>query len=332
LGPEDAVIDKVVRALPSAVGRGGEQFRLGIGDDAAILKQARGLDWVVSCDAFLEGVHFLSRTHPASSVGYKSLARATSDLAAMGAEPRFFLLTLALPAKQTVRWLDDFLWGMARAAHELGIRLLGGDTTSNDKVSLNVTVIGQIAGGRMLTRSGARPGDLIYVSGRLGAAKLGLDLVLIGLGRSRAYHPFTQQHLYPRIQVNLGRWLSLNRIASSAIDISDGFSTDLNRLIRAAGVGAIIQSERIPKTAVPSKVATRLERSLDPLEMALHGGDDYELLFTVPSGRAKRLSSAPGRQKLTCIGEVTQSRRILLVGKSGKTRPLKPRGWDSFRD
>ena len=328
---EDLLINRVVRALRGRTMSGIGSLRLGVGDDAAVVRSARGLDWVVSCDAFLEGVHFLAEKHPPDSIGYKALARATSDLAAMGAAPRLFLLTLAIPLSRTGRWLDRFLAGMSRAARELEMQLAGGDTTGSDKVTLSVTVLGQIAAGRALTRSGARPGDLVYVSGRLGEAKLGLDLIRSGDFRRDAVSNILQPHLYPKIRVELGMWLSRRRVASAGIDISDGLSTDLTRLVQASRVGAVIYSERIPTVRVPESIRDRFKRRNNRLEMALHGGEDYELLFTVPPRRAKFLKSAPQDSELRCIGEITRDRRILLVDSRGKARRLKPGGWDPFR-
>jgi thiamine-monophosphate kinase len=287
---------------------------------------------VLSCDAFLEGVHFLAKTHPPDSVGYKSLARATSDLAAMGAVPRFFLLTLALPRERTGRWLEELLRGMGRAARSLGMRLIGGDTTKNVAVAVSITVLGEVAPGQAVTRSGALPGDLIYVSGTLGRAQLGLQLVLAGKGRRESLAAIVRPHLYPRIRVELGSWLARHRIASAMIDISDGLSSDLARLAEASGVGARVRADLIPAAPVAEAISRLLpRRRLDPLQMALHGGDDYELLFTVPRRKVKRLRAAPGFSNLTCIGAVAEDRRLLLVNRSGQTRALKPRGWDPFQ-
>jgi thiamine-monophosphate kinase len=332
MNAEEQLIRRIARTVPSQFGRGAGGLRLGIGDDAAILAPARGVDLVLSCDAFIEGVHFLARTHPPDSVGYKSLARATSDLAAMGATPRFFLLTLALPRERTGRWLEEFLRGMGRAARSLGMRLIGGDTTKSAKVAISITVLGEVSRGQGVTRSGARPGDLIYVSGRLGRAQLGLELVLAGKGRRRDVAGIVRPHLYPRIQVELGRWLARRRIASAMIDISDGLSTDLARLAEAGGVGARIGADLIPAAPVPEAVSRLLRsRRLDPLQMALHGGDEYELLFTVSRRKAKSLRAAPGFAELTCIGEITRGRRLVIVGENGKAKTLKAGGWDPFR-
>jgi thiamine-monophosphate kinase len=326
---EDQLVQRTGRAIPSL---SGGALRLGIGDDAAIIAPTGRSEWVLSCDQFLEGVHFLADSHPPDSVGYKALARATSDIAAMGATPRFFLLTLALPSDKTGAWFNAFLRGMGRAARLLGMRLAGGDTTKSANVSIGITVLGEIAPGRAITRAGARSGDIIYVSGMLGRAQLGLELLRSELDRLARFRPVLRPHLYPQIRLRLGAWLARHCVPSAMIDSSDGLSTDLSRLCRASRVGARIRASRVPRVAIPPSVARRL-RSLHPdsLQMALHGGDDYELLFTVPPRHVKRLRRAPGFRELTPIGEITGSKQILLIGDDGATKPLKPGGWDPFR-
>jgi len=333
---EDKLINRIARAIPSRIARvsgktAGDCLRLGIGDDSAVLAPSGKTDWVISCDAFMEGVHFLPNLHPADSVGYKSLVRAASDLAAMGAAPRLFLLTLALPAKRTGAWLDGFLKGMGRAARLLGMRLAGGDTTKFPAVSISITVLGELARGLAVTRSGAKPGDLIYVSGRLGQTQLGLELIRKGFGKERRYSPLLRSHLYPAIRVELGMWLAQRRIASAMMDISDGLSTDLPRLCRSSGTGARLFGRQIPCVEIPVNVRKLLRpRNLDALEMALNGGEDYELLFTVPPHKVKRLREAPGSSELTAIGEIT-GKQDLVILTDGRQRPLQRLGWDPFR-
>ncbi len=333
---ESEVIRRIARAIQArGAGRGG--LRLGIGDDAAVIKAGGRTDWVISCDVFLEGVHFVGEKHPPDSVGYKSLARAASDLVAMGAVPRMFLLTLALPARRSGAWLDRFLEGMSRAARELGMCLIGGDTSRSPTVSISITVLGEVVEGRAVRRSGARPGDIIYVSGRLGRAQLGLELVNHSGPRElrkliKDQSRLMQPHLYPKIPVALGAWLGKQRVASAMMDISDGLSTDLARLCTASGVGARLWAERIPCVVIPGGVAKQLGKlKSDPLEMALNGGDDYELLFTVPPRRAKRLQGAPGFREIAAIGEIERGKQIVLTDADGRARGLKPGGWDSFR-
>jgi thiamine-monophosphate kinase len=343
---ESELVLRIARALSSVVGvqsraaspRTG--IALGIGDDAAILAPAKGAEWIVSTDAFLEGVHFLGDRHPADSVGYKALARAASDLAAMGARPRLYFLTLALPAKRTGKWLDDFLRGMARAARELGMLLAGGDTSRFPSFALAITVLGQASSGKAVKRSGARPGDILYVSGTPGRAQLGLELfrrlprevARAGLGRQGPLRRLLQPHLYPKIPMKLGAWLAKRGVVSAMMDLSDGLSTDLERLCAASGVGARIWADRIPQVQLPAaKIRGVNSGNLDPLAMALHGGDDYELLFTVPPRRVKDLRGAPGFSDLTAIGEIERGGRVVLVGSDRHARPLRPGGWDSFR-
>jgi thiamine-monophosphate kinase len=331
------LIEKVAKAVPSTRGAAGrEGLRLGIGDDAAVGSPRAGCEWVLSCDAFLDGIHFRAESYPADSVGYKALVRAASDLAAMGATPRLFLLTLALPVGRTGKWLDGFLRGMRHAARMLGMRLAGGDTTKTDKVAISITVIGEIRRGLAVKRSGARPGDVVYVSGHLGRAALGLELMSARGRGGRVKHStelarLVRPHLYPQIPIQLGAWLARHRVASAMLDLSDGLSTDLARLCMASAVGARLGEEKIPRVRIPHAAARLLHgRPLDPLLMALHGGEDYQLLFTVPRRNLGRLRHAPRFADITAIGEIEPGKQISLVGADGRAKPLKPGGWDPF--
>ena len=335
---EDQLIERILALCQRSVT--GSTLHLGIGDDAAVVAARPDADWVLSADAFLEGVHFLADTH-ADSIGYKALARATSDLAAMGATPRFFLLTLALPQSRIGRWLDDFLGGLRRAGDNFGMILVGGDTTLSPAIFISLTVVGEIAPGRAVTRSGASPGDLIFVTGTLGSAQLGLWLLknhLLGPIHRRPNGRFSplKAHLYPAIQHRLGAWLADHRLVSAMIDVSDGLSTDLDRFCRASGVGARIWADRLPCPRLPSRLRGKpLKASarcgFRPLELALHGGDDYELLFTCSRRNVKRLRRALRFAKFTEIGEIVRGRQVTLIEKDGAARRLVPRGWDPFR-
>lgn len=307
--------------------------RLGIGDDAALWAARPGYETVLTCDWFLEGTHFLRGKHPPDSVGWKCLARAISDIAAMGGEPRCFLLSLALPVWATGEWLDGFLNGLWRAERRLGCVLAGGDTTrSSERVLINVTVIGEVRRGRAVRRFGAKPGDLIYVSGRLGEAELGLRRLRRAKTVS-ARDPLLRKHLYPEPRLELGAWLSKNKLATAMMDLSDGLSTDLARLCGASGVGARVEAAQLPTVRQPE-----LGRA-EGLRLALHGGDDYELLFTVARRNRKRIPPQLGGLRLTEIGVVTRDRRLSLVAskKAGRNsprvlgEPLAAGGWDPFR-
>jgi thiamine-monophosphate kinase len=221
---------------------------------------------------------------------------------------------------------------MARASRELGITIIGGDTTKSDRILISITVLGEITPGRALTRSGAHPGDIIYVSGKLGRAQLGLELVLRGHARNRQLRALVQPHLYPKIRIELGSWLAGHQIGSSSMDLSDGLSSDLARLCTASKVGAKIYASKVPSVSIPPAAARKLgQYKLDPLQLALHGGEDYELLFTVSPRQAKNLSRAPGAASLTAIGEITRNRQLILVHPDGHNEPLESHGWDPFR-
>jgi thiamine-monophosphate kinase len=271
----------------------------------------------------LEGTHFLRHKHPADAVGWKCLARAVSDIAAMGGEPRCFLMSLALPESLTGKWLDAFLRGLRRAARELNCELAGGDTTRRKEVLINITVIGEVRRRDAVLRSGARVGDGIYVSGTLGEADLGLRMLRRGRGMARATNAALRKHLYPLPRLELGRWLAEKHLASAMMDLSDGLSTDLARLCAASGVGAKIDGDSLP-------VSGFADSTEDARKLALHGGDDYELLFTVRPGNEKRLPDEYRGLRLTRIGEITKARKI-LVREGTKSVDLRPGGWDPFR-
>lgn len=323
-GKEDQLIERVRRRLPTAAGG----LRVGIGDDAAVLRPRAGAEWVVTTDAFLENVHFLRKEHPPEMVGYKALARATSDIAAMGARCRYFFLTLGLPGTCAGAWLNGFLKGMALAARRFGLVLAGGDTTKYSAIVASLTVAGEIGRGEAILRSGARPGDLLCVSGRLGEAELGLQLIQKGLHRRKRWARLLKKHCYPEPRLALGQWLATRGLATSMIDTSDGLSTDLGHICKASGVGAVVWAAKVPVVKVPGELQ-RL--GLNPLSLALHGGEDYELLFTVP----KRFSGPlPGRiagVPITVIGEITRGKKVILMDQDRRPVPFKPGGWDPFR-
>jgi thiamine-monophosphate kinase len=245
----------------------------------------------------------------------------------MGGEPRCFLLSLALPSSCTGRWLDGFLGGLRRAAHRFRCALAGGDTTRHQEILMNVTVVGEIKTGRALLRSGARPGDFVFVSGHLGEAEAGLRLLRRGRGPANTNNARLRKHLYPEPRLGLGRWLAENQLASAMMDLSDGLSTDLARLCAASGVGARIEAARLPVVR-PSKGL--LPRGTPALELALHGGDDYELLFTVLRRNAGRIPAAHRSVPLTRIGEITSAPGVFLIANNGSARALRPGGWDPF--
>ena len=328
---ERSVLNRISRAVLSAGASGAGRVLLGIGDDAAILKPRRGRELVISSDFLIEGVHFLS-SYPPKAIGYKALARAVSDLAAMGAEPLGFLLNLALPSGRTGQWLGGFLSGVNDAARKIRILLIGGDLATFEKAAVCVVVLGDGKPGRLIRRQGARPGDLIYVSGKLGAARLGLEIIRQRQDKRRDAPLLVAPHYYPQPRLKLGAWLADQRLATAMMDISDGLSIDLARLCEASQVGAILNAERLPIVGIPGQWRRRLNLAASEAQnYALNGGDDYELLFTVPKRQVGKLRHPPGGIPLTCIGEITKSEDLVLVDSKRQASLLKPKGWDHFQ-
>jgi thiamine-monophosphate kinase len=282
----------------------------GIGDDCAIFRQ-RGSpeDLLFTTDLLLEDVHFRRETHSAQDIGYKALARGLSDIAAMGGDPLFCLLSLAVPRWADQAWVDRFYTGFLQLARKTETPLAGGDLARTDRLACDVIVCGAVPMGQALLRSGARVGDAIYVSGLLGGSKLGLDC--------KKGRPW-KRHLRPEPRLELGQFLRKKLRATAAMDLSDGLSLDLHRLCAASGVSAeILTPLTFPAATFPGAT----------LEQALHGGEDYELLFTV---RPK--TPVPPNFKnlpLTRIGTITHGRvgRVLLDGA-----PLAQLGFDHFRN
>jgi thiamine-monophosphate kinase len=326
---ENSILQRIRDSSRSSEGHdAGQSVTLGIGDDAGLFRPTPGHETVLTCDWFLEGTHFWREKHPPDAVGWKCLARAVSDIAAMGGRPGCFLLSLALPETHTGRWLDLLLGGLRRASRKFRCPLAGGDTTRGDEILINVTVVGEVRAGHAVLRSGAREGDVIYVSGRLGEAELGLQIVRQGKRAADKRKPLTRKHLYPEPRLALGQWLVKKGLATAMMDLSDGLSSDLPRLCARSSVGARLEQAKIPR--VPSALAMRY--GPDPLHFALHGGDDYELLFTVPPQKTRLLPTSFLGVSLTAIGGITAERKLLVLEEDGSARPLLAGGWDPFRE
>ena len=297
---------------------------LGIGDDAALISAPPGHEVILTTDMSIEGVHFTPTLHPATAVGHRALARSLSDIAAMGGTPRYALISLAVSQRTKRAWLEGFFDGLFALARRFSVVVIGGDTAVvTGPVASDVVVAGVVPRGRALRRSGAKPGDRIFVSGRLGMAALGLRLLT---SRSRIRNSVERAalraHLFPQPQCALGRFLSERRLATAMMDLSDGLSIDLRRLCDASGVGANLFADQIPSPPVPD--------AEDALGLALHGGEDYQLLFTVSPAKAAKIPRHFGRIPLRCIGEIRASRGIDLVSQDGRTLPFEIHGYDHF--
>jgi thiamine-monophosphate kinase len=300
-GGEEEILASIRRRTRLPKGRG---LVLGIGDDCAIYRP-RGAheDLLFTTDMMVEDVHFHHQTHPPEALGHKALARGLSDIAAMGGVPRFCLLSLALGARVDRSWIDRFYEGLSRLASTSGTPLAGGDLARAAKTACDIVVCGAVPRGGALRRDGARAGDAIYVSGRLGGSALGLEEKA---GKAWA------RHLRPQPRLALGVFLRERVGASAAMDLSDGISLDLHRMALASG----LQADTEPPPRFPGA----------SLEQALHGGEDYELLFTARPRVAvpARFGSIP----LTRIGVMRRGPpgTVYLSGK-----PLAPLGYDHFR-
>ncbi len=301
---------------------------LGIGDDAALIEARAGWPLALTSDFSIEGIHFTERLHPPAAVGHRALARSLSDIAAMGATPRFALISLALSPRADRAWTKSLYEGIFRLARRFGVAVAGGDTAAGVRqTALDVTVAGEVAPGRALLRSGARRGDLIFVAGELGLSALGLRLLKKHNRSGSARHQKAiRAHLYPEPQCPLGSYLARRGLASAAIDISDGLSIDLARLAEASGLGASIEAGRIP--VAQSQESPFGARSL--LSLALGGGEDYKLLFTVPAARSHLLPRRFQGIRIYRIGEMRGARQGVTMVRDGKTVPLEPAGYDHF--
>jgi thiamine-monophosphate kinase len=292
---------------------------VGIGDDCAVLHPQRGKELVVTTDLSLENVHFRRDWHPPQSVGHRCLARGLSDLAAMGARPEAAFLSLAVPAELTGPWIDAFLDGFMALAERYQVPLAGGDTAKSPLLVADIVLLGSVPKGKALLRSGARPGDVIYVTGALGGSAAELRALERRPGDYRGKYKVGHPHLYPEPRLAAGRKLMRGGLATAAIDLSDGLSTDLAHLCDESRLSAEIDVEALPVDARAT------------LEQALHGGEDYELLFTaspktkVPTQVGGVLTHAIGRMKKRGKGPQ------VVLDNDGTRTALKPGGWNHFR-
>ncbi len=324
--PEKALIAEIRRLAKSSarrtLGSRSTIFR-GIGDDCAVLRLPPGQESLVTTDFSLEGIHFRRNWHPPESVGHRCLTRGLSDIAAMGGKPVAAFLSLALPGDLPQSWVKRFARGLMRLAEKFGVVLAGGDTAESPSgILADIIVVGTAPRGKSVLRSGARPGDRIFVSGTLGASAAAI--VKMNQQPNQRLSPRDYpRHFYPEPRIKLGRILREKSLASAMIDTSDGLSTDLAHLCEESGVGAVLDEARIPYATV-GKPARRVD-----LELALHGGEDYELLFTTRPG--KRIPARIAGVSLIEIGRITRSKAILLQNSKGVASELKRHGWEHFR-
>jgi thiamine-monophosphate kinase len=331
-GPGELVLLRLIRARTAK--RSASGLRLGIGDDCALLRPRPGEELAVTTDLSIAGRHFRLDWHPPEVVGHRTLARGLSDLAAMGARPVAAFLSLGLPRELTHAagrrraWVERFFDGLLALAEAYKTPLAGGDLAESPVAVADIVLVGAVQRGRALLRSGARPGDLLYVTGNLGGAAAGLD----GLGKfsataknpaapsiSKKMQKLLAAHLSPQPRIAQGLWLQRRGLATGALDLSDGLSTDLGHLCEESGVAAEVDAAALPV------------HSTATLAQALHGGEDYELLFAAPP--TARLPRTVAGVPVTRIGRMIRPRRggppVMLMTDQGP-QPLEPHGWEHF--
>jgi thiamine-monophosphate kinase len=310
---EKSLIRKIRRRA-----RSGSAVVTGIGDDCAVLRLPPGHELLVTTDFTIEKVHFRRDWHRPDVVGRRCLARGLSDIAAMGGRPLAAFLSLALASDVPQKWVDRFLTGLLGLADEFKVPLAGGDTAESPAgIQADIVVVGSVPRGKAVLRSGARPGDRIYVTGELGASAA----ALVRLAAERPMGPVAGAHFDPKPRLAVGEWLRRRGLPSAMIDVSDGLSTDLEHLCQESHVGAEIEAGAIPLPRVGRR------KPETALELALHGGEDYELLFTSSKDVPARVAGV----RVTRIGQITRVHGMRLLDAEGRPRKLEARGWEHFR-
>lgn len=341
LPPEDVLVERLQRLFATRR----RDVLLGIGDDAAVVAGTGRL--VATTDALVEGSDFRKDANP-RRLGRKALNVNLSDLAAMGATPLWALLALGLPRRTDPAWLDAFAEGFHEVAQERGVAVVGGDLSASPVFFAAVTVLGRAPEKGLLRRDGARSGDSLYVSGTLGSAAAGFLLLEAGYrlrpdktvkcpGRKRLLEAratevarLIRHHVDPRATLDLGRALADGGVASAAIDLSDGLSRDLHRLCRASGLSATLETDSLPVDTGIRELGDLVR--LDPLRLALFGGEDYGLLFTVPRRKRPLADRLAARFAIRAIGTMDDRSEpgTVLLRTAGGERPLPDAGWDHF--
>jgi thiamine-monophosphate kinase len=328
-----------IDALRQRTAAAGHSLVAGIGDDAAVLRSTPGKETVLTADLLVEDIDFRRTTTPPYLLGHKALAVSLSDIAAMGARPLWSMVSIGVPEDV---WGTDFVErlydGLLDLASRYGVQLIGGDTSrTNERIVIDSIVSGECAAKMAVMRSGAQAGDQVFVTGSLGAAAAGLRLIERGAhlaeqnladDDSQKLDHILLRQLRPEPRVGWGIVIGEERLATSMIDLSDGLSSDLNRLCAASNVGALIDSALLPVDDRVTELCGR--RALDPLQLALHGGEDFELLFTVNPDNVARLPRRVDGVEIKRIGEITDSRDGVRISEGVRVWELKPGGWVHF--
>jgi thiamine-monophosphate kinase len=324
----------LIGRIASLVGEAGAGTVAGIGDDAAVLDAGGPRLLLATIDVQVEGRHFLRDRIDPYRLGRRTAAINLSDIGAMGGAPRWALVSLALPGDREVRWVEELYRGLTEELGRFGAGIVGGNLSGAEAIVLDLALLGEVERGRVLRRAGARPGDVILVTGRLGASAAGrLALDARVDARDPAVARAVAAHLTPTPRVREGQAIAATGRATAMIDLSDGLGGDLDHLCDASGVGAVVEAGRLPIAAETRALAARL--GLDPVALAVGGGEDYELLVTAPPVAAEALARAVRAATgtpLTSVGRITQAAEGRRLVDGTVERPLTAVGWDHFRD
>ena len=325
----EADLIRRIRGVAGLSAQVSSQIRLAIGDDAAALRTTRGLLTLFSIDALVEGIHFDLKYFTPEDLGWKALAVNLSDIAAMGGKPLCFVTSIAIPKAANLQFVSKLYRGMMELAGRIKIPLVGGDTCASPHgIFLDLAIVGEVKPTELVRRSEARPGDLLFVSGQLGGSAMGLELLRTRRSGARRLQSLVRRHLRPVPRCKLGRLLARQHLASAMIDLSDGLSTDLGRLCESSRVGAVIDTASIPVASKPAGGLPFLNKN--PLHYAVHGGEDYELLFTVPSRIRGKVPSAVEGIPIHEIGVITGEAGKCWIRDQGHLKRLFPGGFEHF--
>ena len=323
---------ELIEHIRQLAGGGAAGLLLGIGDDCAVIEKNSETAWLLTMDTLIESVHFRRDWHPPELLGRKTVAVNVSDIAAMGGRPLFALLSLGLPADFSQDWVKQFSQGLAEACREYGCLLIGGDTVcSPERISLTLTVIGEMRKERVLYRHGAQPGDTVFVSGPLGWSAAGLALLQAGKTLTdEKWRRLLLAHLNPQPRIALGQFLAASGLVHAMMDMSDGLATDLAQLCKASRVGAVLEAALLPGNEELFAAAEFLQE--DALRWMISGGEDYELLFTAASTDNERLRQQAAAQGwlLYPVGTIKAGLDVVLR-RGGTEEQVAFQGFDHFR-
>ncbi len=306
---------------------------VGIGDDCAVIPGELGVAWLVTTDALIEGVHFLKDQISARDLGYKTVAVNVSDITAMGGEPKYAFLSIALPKATDCAWVCDVIQGVKDACKKWDLLLLGGDTVGSKRdLFLNLTLMGSAVATKIKYRNQAKPGDVICVSGYLGDAGGGLKAIQEQIPKTEDIEYLLHAHFHPEPDPKQGMWLASQTEVHAMMDISDGLDCDLKRLIKSSQNGAVIETSKIPISPILARVS--LENGWDTLQLALTGGEDYCLLCTVSADDFDIIQNSFQKTfglPLFSIGRITSQSSQLIYNENGKAFQTNYNNFDHFQ-